>query len=226
MTDNDIIANVEKIKKELEKGNCLGEKVTILAATKTQTANDINAALKAGINDIGENKTDEFNEKYDSVLPCNHHFIGHLQTNKIKYLIGKTFLYQSIDRYELADELDKRSEKANIVSDILIQINIGKEETKGGFYIEEAEKAYNTIKSFNNLKIRGFMAMLPISQDESYLKNLCLQMRTLYDRIKKDDKDIVYLSMGMSGDWKLCVSCGSNMIRLGTAIFGSRNYNI
>jgi len=218
--------NIDNILKELNVGNNYNEKINLVAATKTIDYERINEAISYGITDIGENKVNEFKEKYDLISGANRHFIGHLQTNKVKYLIGKTFLIHSVDRLELAEEISKRSKNADLITDILIQINIGKEQSKGGFYIEEAENAYKKVKDLDNIKIKGLMAMLPLSQDKQYLENLCLQMRKLYDKIKTTDKNIEYLSMGMSDDYKTAIKCGSNMVRLGSSIFGLRNYKI
>ncbi|MCD8308787.1 MAG: YggS family pyridoxal phosphate-dependent enzyme [Clostridia bacterium] len=206
--------------------NPYGEKVTLVAAVKTQSPQDINRAIHAGITHIGDNHVQEFRDKYDLIEghPVRH-FIGHLQTNKIKYLIGKTDLYQSVDRFELADELSKRSARAGITSDILIEINVGCEESKSGFDYEEGFAAYSKIKELPALRIRGLMAMLPFTDDESILRPLARKMRVLYDGLRQTDGNICYLSMGMSGDYKLCIECGSNMVRLGTSIFGARNYN-
>ena len=216
--------NVKKILSELENGNGLGEKVTLVVATKTRTAEEINRALQAGITDIGENRVQEFCGKFDDVVGGNRHFIGHLQTNKVKYLIGKVYLYHSVDRDELAEELQKRSQKAGIVSDILVQINIGNEESKGGYPLEEGFESYLKLKQCSNLRVRGFMAMLPAQGSEAYLGELCDKMRSLYEKTKQLDENITYLSMGMSGDYKLCMAHGANMVRLGTAVFGERNY--
>lgn len=216
--------NVKALLGELSAGNAFGEKVTLVAAVKTRTAEEINRAIRAGVTDIGENKVQEFREKFDRVAGGNRHFIGHLQTNKVKYLIGKTFLYHSVDRDELAAEIAKRSVAAGIVSDILIQINIGNEESKGGYPLSEGYRAYEKLSRTEGLRVRGFMAMLPLSDDTALLTRLCDGMRTLYERAKNTDSDISYLSMGMSGDWRLCLSRGANMIRLGTAIFGERVY--
>ena len=217
--------NVKKLLEEI-KENPFGEKVTLVAAVKTQTVEDINRAISAGITDIGDNHVQEFRDKYDGITGNpNRHFIGHLQTNKVKYLIGRTYLYQSVDRYELAEEISKRSERANVTSDCLIQINIGNEETKGGFEYDEGLEAYEKIRAMPALKVKGLMAMLPISDDEALLRDLAKKMRALYEKLRGKDGDIRYLSMGMSGDWKLCVECGSNMVRLGTSIFGPRHYN-
>ena len=147
-----------------------------------------------------------------------------MQTNKVKYLIGKTYLYHSVDRDELAEEIAKRSVRANIVSDVLIQINVGCEESKGGYPPEEGFAAYERLKQTAGLRVRGFMAMLPQSDDEAYLATLCKRMRALYERAKERDENVAYLSLGMSGDWRLCVANGANVIRIGSAIFGERNY--
>lgn len=217
--------NVKKLLAETGE-NPFGEKVTLVAAVKTQTVEDINRAIAAGITDIGDNHVQEFRDKYDGITGNpNRHFIGHLQTNKVKYLIGRTYLYQSVDRLELAEEISKRSERAGVVSDCLIQINIGNEETKGGFEYDEGLAAYQKISAMPALKIKGLMAMLPFSDDEELLRTLAKKMRALFEKLRDKDENIKYLSMGMSGDWKLCVECGSNMVRLGTSIFGARHYN-
>mgnify|MGYP001780072757 CR=1 FL=1 len=214
--------NVQKALAELAGGNCFGEKVTLVAATKTRTAAEINEAIAAGITDIGENRVQEFTEKYDLVQGGRRHFIGHLQTNKVKYLIGKADLIQSLDRFELADELQKRAERAGWTANCLIEVNIGSELSKSGFSREEVRAAYEKLRAYPNIRLCGLMAMLPISDDRDHLRSLCLSMREIYDTIKEQDKNICHLSMGMSGDWKLCVECGSNMIRLGTSLFGPR----
>ena len=214
--------NVTALLKELEGGNCYHEKVTLVAATKTRTPAEINEAIAAGITDIGENKVQEFTAKFDEVHGARRHFIGHLQLNKVKYLIGRTDLIESVDRDELASELAKRSVRAGIVTDILIEVNIGCEESKSGYPLEEAFSAYERLSRTEGLRVKGFMAMLPLAGDEGYLGGLVDKMRALYDRAKAHDTNIEHLSMGMSGDWRLCLAHGSNMIRLGTAIFGSR----
>ncbi len=217
--------NVTALLEELKKGNCFHEPVTLVAATKTRTAEEINEAIRAGICDIGENKVQEFRDKFDLVQGGNRHFIGHLQTNKVKYLIGKTYLYHSVDRDDLAEEIAKRSQKANVISPILIQVNIGCEESKGGYNLNEAYEVYKRLSSREGLLVKGFMAMLPATGERAYLEELCEKMRALYDRAKAENNNICYLSMGMSGDWKLCLSKGANLIRLGTAIFGERDYS-
>lgn len=218
--------NVKKLLESLPEKNAFGEKITLVGAVKLQSPQDINEAITAGLTDIGDNHVQEFRDKF-SLIEGNpkRHFIGRLQTNKIKYLLGKVDLYHSVDRMNLAEELSKKSSNAGVISNILIQINIGNEETKGGFDFEEAENAYEKIKAMPALKIEGLMCMLPDTDDYALLEALAANMRGLYDKLRKTDANFKYLSMGMSGDYKLCLQAGSNTIRLGTAIFGTRKYN-
>ncbi len=216
--------NIAKIKTEIAGGNPYGEKVLLVAATKTQSAEAINHAIEGGVDAVAENKPQEFRDKNALLLPCPRHFIGHLQTNKIKYLLGKIDLYHSCDREELLTALATQSKKAGIVSDILLQINIGNEESKGGFAFEEAEKTFLRALKVEGVRVRGFMAMLPDSDDEEFLRSLTRKMRSLFNWAKTQAADVDYLSMGMSGDYKLCVEEGSNVIRVGSTIFGAREY--
>lgn len=218
--------NVKKLLEEIPAQNAFGEKVTLVAAVKTQTPEDINRAICGGVTDIGDNHVQEFRDKY-ALIEGNpkRHFIGRLQTNKIKYLLGKVDLYHSADRYNLAEELSKKSAAAGVTSNILIQINAGDEPTKGGFTFAEAQEAYERIKALPALKIEGLMAMLPETDDIQTLESLARRMRETYELLKSRDNNFRYLSMGMSGDWEICINAGSNMIRLGTAIFGKRDYN-
>ncbi len=219
-----VAENVTKIKAELSQGNAFGERVLLVAATKTQSAEAINEAILAGVDAVAENKPQEFRDKNEQLLPCVRHFIGHLQTNKIKYLIGKVELYHSCDRDELICALSRASVQKGVTSNILLQINIGNEESKGGYDYEEAKAVYERVAAMDGLKIKGFMAMLPDTDDELLLRALARKMRALYEWAKMQSNDIEYLSMGMSGDYKLCVEEGSNVIRVGSTIFGRRDY--
>ena len=216
--------NVKRIQETLSKGNPFGEKVTLVAATKMQSVESINAAITAGVDAVAENKAQEFRDKTEFLLPCQQHFIGHLQTNKVKYLVGKVSLFHSCDRYELAEEIARLSIKRGVVSDVLVQINIGSEISKGGFALEDGMVAYQTIRKMDGLRVKGFMAMLPNSDDQEMLIGLVKKMRALFEDAKAQDANIEHLSMGMSGDWQLCVEHGSNMIRVGSTIFGARQY--
>ena len=221
----EITKNVQRLKSELGEYNPFGEKIRVVAAIKTRTVEEINEAIEAGVDAVAENKAQEFKEKSEFLLPtCPQHFIGHLQTNKVKYLVGKISLFHSCDRDELASELAKQSLKRGVVSNVLMQVNIGAEYSKGGYALSDAKEAFLRLTEMDGIKVRGVMAMLPESDDEGYLKELAGKMRELYDWCKRTSEDIDCLSMGMSGDYKLCVECGSNMIRVGSTIFGARNY--
>lgn len=224
MRREEIAKNVDAVKRTIEKGNPFGERVTLVVATKTQTAEDINFAIEAGADAVAENKPQEFRDKNAFLLPCPKHFIGHLQTNKIKYLVGKIDLYHSCDRDELVFELARQSKNKGVTSNILLQINIGDEETKGGYAYETAKETYARICAVDGVKVKGFMAMLPDTDDEALLRDLTRKMRRLYEWAKAQSDEIEYLSMGMSGDYPLCVEEGSNMIRVGSTIFGARTY--
>ena len=216
--------NVEKIINNLPKYNKFGEKITLVGATKTQTVEAINQAIAAGLTDIGENKAQEFRDKFPLVLPCNYHFFGRLQSNKVKYLIGKACLIQSVDSIPLASEISRLSSKLNVTTNILIEVNLG-EEQKGGVPISEVLSFYNDILNYPNIVVKGLMAVLPQGNEKSLREN-CLQMRKLYDILKGSSENISILSMGMTQDYNIAIDEGSNMIRLGTAIFGSRNYEV
>jgi hypothetical protein len=217
--------NVKNLLKNLTLTNPFGERVTLVAAVKLQSPDDINAAIAAGITDIGDNHVQEFRDKFDEIRgEPKRHFIGRLQTNKVKYLVGKVDLYHSVDRLNLAQVLSEKSEKAGVISNVLLQVNIGNEESKGGFSLDETDAAYAIIRALPAIKITGLMAMLPDTDDKKLLYPLAEKMRQKYDYFRERDENFTHLSMGMSGDYELCISAGSNMIRLGTAIFGNRNY--
>lgn len=216
--------NVQKILNEISGGNNFGENITLVAATKMQSAETINAAISAGINVVAENRVQEFLEKTDLLLPCRQHFIGHLQTNKVKYVVGKTELIHSVDSFHLAAAINDFAAKTGVIQDILVEINAGGEETKSGFSFSDAENSVKEIATLKNVRVKGLMAMMPISGDSVYLGTLFDKTRALYDKLKNGGYPLEYLSMGMSEDYKIAIAHGSNMIRLGTALFGKRNY--
>ena len=211
--------NVRKVLGLLSGGNAFGEKVSLVAATKTRTPEEIDRAIAAGVTMIGENKVQEFRDKYDLVHGAERHFIGNLQTNKIKYLVGKCDLIHSVGSVRLGEEISRLALQRNTVQNILLEINLG-EENKGGIPYDEADEAFSALSSLAGLKIKGFMAMLPEEGEKSFLASLCKKMRKLFERYRES---VEYLSMGMSGDYALCLEHGSNMVRLGTCLFGERN---
>lgn len=201
------------------------EDVEIVAAVKTFDADTINLLPKAGIYTVGENRVQEIKQKfsdYDAGLDI--HFIGQLQTNKVKDIITKVSLIQSLDRINLAEVIDAQAKKNGITMNVLIEVNCGKELTKGGIEFDKVIEFAKYISShFLNIIVCGLMSVMPIDADEK----LYLQLRELYDKLKSlhlPNSDIKRLSMGMSGDYLKAIKCGSNMIRLGRAIMGERIY--
>lgn len=214
--------NLKEILSLIEKGNNLGEKITLVGATKTVDVSIINKAISLGLNVVAENRVQEFNLKHEGIVGAKQHFIGHLQTNKVKYLVGKVDLIHSVDSVHLAKAISDMAVKRGVTQDVLIEVNVGGELSKSGVTPENAMDTLKEISALPNLSVKGLMAMLPKSEDEEYLSTLCLKMRALYDQMKKDGYPFTYLSMGMSGDYKIAIKNGSNMIRLGRTIFGER----
>ena len=210
----------------VKKGNPYGEPVTLVGATKTLSADVINKAINLGLTVVAENKVQEFREKTDLLdKSASQHFIGHLQTNKVKYLVGKVELIHSVDSLHLAEEINRVALNKGVKQNVLVEINVGGELSKSGFDLNNAKENINKIISeFESLNVLGLMAMLPKSEDKEYLTSLQRKMRALYDECKADGLNFKHLSMGMSNDYELAIKNGSNMIRLGTAIFGQRNY--
>ena len=202
--------------------NTLPQNVLLIAVSKTKTIEEIEEAVSAGCRDFGENKAQELNVKYEAMPSLNWHFIGRLQKNKVKYVVGKACLIHSVDSIELAREINKRAEKAGIVQDILIQVNAAGEIQKGGVSIDDARLLYKQIsEECPFVRIKGFMQIAPETDDP---ENVRLYFKQVYNLFKEYKLDI--LSMGMSGDYKVAVEEGSNCVRIGSAIFGARDYSI
>ena len=224
MVEKSIIKNnLEKIYNEIKNGNNFGEPVTLIGATKYVESEDIISARDLGLTDVGDNKVQEFRDKTSKITGLNYHFFGNLQKNKVKYLIGNVTLIHSVDSIDLAEEISAQSVKKGVTTNILLEVNCG-EESKGGFPFDEVEDATKKISSLPNVCVKGIMAMLPHTDDENVLTKNCLQLRSKYDKLKSDGYPFEYLSVGMSGDYKIAIENGSNMIRVGTGIFGERDY--
>lgn len=214
--------NLMEVFKNVENGNPLGEKVTLVGATKFVPVEVINEAIALGLKDISENRAQEFKDKYPLVTqPVNYHFIGTLQKNKVKYLIGKCCLIQSVDSLSLLDEINRQSENKGVVTNVLLEVNLGVEEQKHGFDYSELESALSYAKTLNGVKVKGLMAMLPESSDEEMLFNLSIGLRKVYDSYR-EIYGFEHLSLGMSNDYKIAIKAGSNMVRVGSKIFGRR----
>ncbi|MBQ7349192.1 MAG: YggS family pyridoxal phosphate-dependent enzyme [Clostridia bacterium] len=215
--------NLSKVFEIIKNGNNYGEEITLIGATKTMSVEIINRAVALGLKVVAENRVQEFRDKCELISPAaKQHFIGHLQTNKVKYLVGKVELIHSVDSVHLAEEINRVAQNKNTVQDILIEINVGGELSKSGFSLENAKDAVKQVSAYKNLKIKGLMAMLPRSDDSEFLSNLCKKMRELYDHLKTQGFEMKYLSMGMSNDYQIAIKNGSNAIRLGRTIFGDR----
>jgi pyridoxal phosphate enzyme (YggS family) len=214
--------NLQLILEEIKQGNPYGEKVTLVGATKFVPVDVINRAISAGLKDVSENRAQEFKEKYPLVTqPVNYHFIGSLQKNKVKYLIGKCYLIHSVDSLALLDEISRQAVNKKVCQDVLLEVNLGVEEQKHGFDLSELESALSYAQTVNGVKVLGLMAMLPESDNQEFLFDLAKKLRSVYDELK-EKYGFKYLSLGMSNDYALCVKAGSNMIRVGSKIFGKR----
>lgn len=204
------------------------EDVRLIAVTKTHGAEMINEAIAAGATDIGENKAQELCEKYSDVSPARWHFIGHLQTNKVKSIIDKVVMIHSIDSEKLAAEVDKRAKAANLVMDVLIEVNIGMEDSKSGVLIEEtADLAEHIDKTYESVRVRGLMCVPPVSENPEDSRPYFKRIKGLFDDMRASGKMKEYfnvLSMGMSGDYEVAIEEGATIVRVGSAIFGARNY--
>ncbi|NLW39752.1 MAG: YggS family pyridoxal phosphate-dependent enzyme [Tissierellia bacterium] len=216
----------EKINKALIRAGREGEKVHLIAVTKTVDVDRINEAIRLGITDIGENRVQELVKKYDIINDkVKYHMIGHLQTNKVKYLIDKVSLIHSLDRMSLAKELNKRAQKHGIIIDTLVQVNVADEESKFGLRVEEVIPFIEDVQDYEHIRIKGLMTIAPFVEDKEEVRWVFRRLRQLSEEIKGrgyENVDMEFLSMGMTNDFEVAIEEGSNMIRIGTAIFGER----
>ena len=201
--------------------------VILLAATKTVAPEIINEAINLGITHIGENRVQEFISKNDAITKnVTRHFIGHLQTNKVKDIVGKVSMIESVHSLKLAREIGKCSEKLGTITDVLIEINIGGEESKSGFSPDEIDAAIDEMSAISGIRIRGLMCIPPICEKSEQVREYFNTMSKLFVDIglkKRDNVTMEFLSMGMSSDFEDAIECGSNLVRVGTALFGKRN---
>ncbi len=201
--------------------------VHLIAVTKTYGADLINEAIDNGVSDIGENRVQEIMQKYDAVKSVRWHLIGHLQKNKIKYIIDKVELIHSVDSFELAKEIDKHAKKIDKVQKILLEVNVSGEESKFGIRPEECEELCRRISELENVKIEGLMTIAPFVNDEKILEDVFKGLKNLAQSIGAkaiERVDMKELSMGMTNDFPLAIKNGATIIRVGTGIFGKRDY--
>lgn len=232
LSDKDFDINFKEIKQNIasaaEKSGRKAEDVILLAATKTVEVECINYAISEGLEYIGENRVQEFLSKKDELLPCHRHFIGHLQTNKVKDIVPFVELIHSVDSVRLAKEISKQSVRFNKTTDILLEVNVGNEQSKSGFLVEETENAVREIAKLPNICVKGLMAIPPICEKAEDNRKYFSIMYKLFIDIgakKIDNSNMDFLSMGMSDDYEVAISEGANIVRVGSALFGKRIYN-
>ncbi len=218
----------DKIIKAAESAKRDPSEIRLMAVTKTVAPEKVNEAIEAGCTLLGENRVQELLEKYESYdKRAEIHFIGKLQTNKVKYIIDKVSMIESVDSLKLAEEIEKNCAKANKIMDILLEVNIAKEESKSGFFEEEILEIAEKIASFPHLRLRGLMTIGRFGAEIEETRQYFEKMRHLLVDIKAKNIDNIYiniLSMGMSADYELAVSEGATIVRVGRGLFGARKY--
>ena len=203
--------------------------VLLLAVSKTVEVSKIKAAVECGLDELGENRVQEIMEKYEPMGPdVKWHLIGHLQTNKVKYIIDKVKLIHSLESLKLAEEIDKQAKKHEITADVLVEINMAREESKFGILPEQAEEFIRELANLGNIRVRGLMTVAPFvengEENRVYFRNM-KQLLVDINAKKINNITMDILSMGMTGDYITAVEEGATIVRVGTGIFGSRNYN-
>lgn len=228
-----ISENVQSIRRQLTEAAIAAgrdpKSILLCAATKMNDAEAVRQAIAAGVDCCGENRVQELTQKLseNAYVGAPVHFIGHLQTNKVKQVVGKVDLIQSVDSEHLLQAIDKEAAKQALVQDILLEVNIGEEASKSGFSAEDILPLIDRITNYSNVRVRGLMAIPPISENSGGNLRFFQKMNEIYvdiQRKKYDNVEVDCLSMGMSGDFADAIAAGSTMIRIGTAIFGARDY--
>ncbi len=226
--------NLEKVEKNiqaaLKKANREEKEAILIAVSKTKPISLLQEAYKAGIRDFGENKVQELVEKYEQMSnqEIRWHFIGHLQTNKVKYIIDKVYMIHSVDSFKLAGEISKEALKRQKTIPILVQVNISMEESKFGVYAEEAEELIRKIAKLPKISVQGLMTIAPYTENGESNRYYFQKLNPLSVDIKRKNIDNInmgVLSMGMTGDYETAIEEGATYVRVGTGIFGMRDYS-
>ena len=225
--------NVARIRREMEAAAIAAgrdpKEIQLCAATKMNDAAAVREAIAAGVDCCGENKVQELTAKLaeNAYEGAPVHFIGHLQTNKVKFVVGKVDLIQSVDSQRLLAAIDKEAKKQGIIQNVLLEVNIGGEESKSGFHPDDVLPLIDKISQYPNIRVKGLMTIPPISQKNGdnvkYFQKMCNISVDIIEKLEDNDM-AKYLSMGMSDDFADAIANGSTMIRVGTAIFGARDY--
>ena len=219
----------ERIAEAAQKIGKKREDITFLAATKTVDAATINHAISLALDHIGENRVQELLSKYEdyNLENCSLQFIGHLQSNKVRQIVGKVDLIQSVDSFKLAKEISAQSVKRNVHTDLLVEVNIGREENKSGVFEENLEELLGQIAELDGISVQGLMTIPPICDNKQKISQYFNKMHRLFIEKKKkklDNINMHILSMGMSDDYYEAILEGATMVRIGSALFGARNY--
>lgn len=219
----------DSIKKHAEMSKRKSEDITLIAVSKTYPASAIEEAMALGLEHFGENKVQELMSKVELVKgEPKWHLIGHLQTNKVKYVVGHVALIHSVDSLKLAKEIEKQSAKKGIITSILIEVNVAKEDSKYGVYMEDVLELVREISLLSHVKVEGFMTVAPFTNEPEENRPIFRALYNLSVDIQKQNIDNIstsLLSMGMSNDYKIAIEEGATLIRIGTALFGARDYN-
>ena len=224
---NERLAQVkERIRNAAVRSGRSAEDITLVAVTKTQSVETLELAYEAGIRTVGENRVQELNAKWPNFENrFEWHFIGHLQTNKVKYIIDKVALIHSVDSLKLAKEISKQAEKSGVVMPILIQVNPAEEASKFGLSTDEVASLVKAASELPGINIKGLMTIAPFVEDEVFLRQVFREMRQIFDYLKSQalpGVDMKYLSMGMTHDFEIAIEEGANMVRIGSGLFGER----
>ena len=230
MLKENLLQVEQNIKEACKRANRKRSEVTLISVSKTKPIETLKEAYDLGVRVFGENKVQELEQKIPAFgSDVSWHMIGHLQRNKVKYIVGKVDLIHSVDSLRLAEEIQKESEKKNVVSNILIEVNVAEEESKFGITCEEVLDLVKTISKFPNIHIRGLMTIAPYVVDSEENRWIFRKIKDLSVDIKDKNIDNVnmdILSMGMTGDYTVAIEEGATHVRVGTGIFGERNYNV
>ena len=227
----DQLQEVEKrIQAACDRAGKKREDVTLIAVSKTKPVETLQEAYDLGVRIFGENKVQELTAKYEALPKDIHwHMIGHLQTNKVKYIIDKAELIHSVDSLKLAETIEKEAAKHDLIADILVEVNVAEEESKFGMKMEEVIPFVEKVSAFPHVRVRGLMTIAPFVEDPEENRSIFADLHKLYIDIKKKNHDndtVSVLSMGMTNDYEVAIEEGATMVRVGTGIFGARNYAV
>jgi len=218
ISDTQIKANIDALQQTIP------ENVTLIAVTKYHTLEETQGVIKAGILDLGENKVQDFLKKYEAIdVPVRWHFIGHLQTNKVKLIIGKVHLIHSVDSLKLLKKINNESIKQAVTTAVLLQFNLALETSKSGFLYEDFAQILTEIAPLTHIQVKGLMCIGPMTKDSDKIRKIFMQLKEMYDKIKlgnhSENIRMDVLSMGMTDDYPIAIEAGSTMVRIGRKIF-------